>query len=534
MIIIIGSNISEDKLPSFSEYKIIDNVQAAKMTLRVASNPTAIFVHESLSNDFNTPLITQAVRDSFIYFSSDKDLLKKISGISGDDKPVEPVEPKVIEPTETKVAAPKVEVKPPVKVEQKAGVSPKVEIKAPEQKPIETKIAEPKVETKVIEPKAEVKPPVKDTSVTLDKSTPKVSTDSRANKEVTPAVQTIKPQQPIPQSSADIDDITEIEEDDVLSNSFKIPTSLTGNYDAMAAKLKAKEEQLTQFQQMFTEKCAEYDAIIQEQDDSTAALAKTYENKLKEASTAFNKLKNDYAFATSTTGKYHVYAEKSKGVLKEGFAPAEKEVIQNLGLDLRVMCTAGDVTDMHFMMQQNIETFKENYVFVDLTGTHFFDMLYNTNIGGVLKLFNPLTPTEMNELRGSFFRKDNAIILAEYNYHDIMLLDADWVTFFSNLKDLFGDIPIILLFNSISSFSVLYTLSKLSTIFKGYVHLRCNYFSIQNTYTRLRLVPQSRGIKIVATYYFDDVKSVIEELGKKYEVKMSTDVLSLTTIEGKP
>ena len=520
MIIIIGSSISEDKLPTFSEFKIIESAAEAKMTLRLTNNPTAVFVHESLAKDLNTPLVSKAIRDNFIYFSNDNELLKKISGISDEDGA-----------TETKAEEPKVETK----VEPKANVGVNETPKKPE-KP--TVIVPPapvemgsKGETRgssVVDPKKETETaPV---APIIPVATPVATTEKKS---ATSGV--IIPETKSVVSTSTDDGITEIDEtdDDVFSNTFKIPMSINGSYDAMAAKLKAKEEQLSQFQQMFTSKCEEYDTMIREQDESTAQIIKTYENKLKEASTAFNKLKNDYSKAMSTTGKYHVYAEKTKGVLKEGFASAEKEAIQSLGLDLCIMCTAGDVTDMHFMMQQNIETFKEDYVFIDFTGTHFFDTMYQTNLSGALRLFSFVSQDELTSLKNSFYHKEKADIIAEYNFHDITFLDSDWVTFFKNLKIMFPDRKIILLFNSISSFSVLYTLSKLATIFKAYVHLRCSYFSIQNTYTRLRLVPVSRGIKLVATYYFDDVKDIITEVGKKYEIKTSTDILSLSTIENR-
>ena len=508
MIIIIGSSISEDKLPTLSEFKIIEGAAEAKMTLRLTNNPTAVFVHESLAKDLNTPLVSKAIRDNFVYFSNDNDLLKKISGISDEDNSNNEAKQDTVKETPAKpVEVPKKQDKPTVIVPPAPTPAPATAVVSEPAKPVP----------------ADVK---KETGV-------KPGVTSQENK---PAVTNVSTPEAKPVVSTSIDDgITEIDEtdDDVFSNTFKIPMSINGSYDAMAAKLKAKEEQLSQFQQMFTSKCEEYDTMIREQDESTAQIIKTYENKLKEASTAFNKLKNDYSKVTSTTGKYHVYAEKTKGVLKEGFAPAEKEAIQSLGLDLCIMCTAGDVTDMHFMMQQNIETFKEDYVFIDFTGTHFFDTMYQTNLSGALRLFNFVSQDELTSLKNSFYHKEKADIIAEYNFHDITFLDSDWVTFFKNLKIMFPDRKIILLFNSISSFSVLYTLSKLATIFKAYVHLRCSYFSIQNTYTRLRLVPASRGIKLVATYYFDDVKDIITEVGKKYEIKTSTDILSLSTIENR-
>ncbi|MBQ2175487.1 MAG: hypothetical protein II453_10650, partial [Alphaproteobacteria bacterium] len=164
--------------------------------------------------------------------------------------------------------------------------------------------------------------------------------------------------------------------------------------------------------------------------------------------------------------------------------------------------------------------------------TSYFDMVYATKqLGGAFALFNAMTDEQKEQFKQTaVFHKENADIIAEYNFHDIAFLDFEWQTFFANLKDIFGDRRIVLLFNSISSFSVLYTVSELATIFKSYLHLRCSHIAIKNAYMRLKFIPKERGIKIVATYLFDDVNDAITQLGKKYVVITSADVLSITSI----
>ena len=568
MIIIIGSSIAVDDLPSFSEYKIFEETGPAKIALRMTSNPIAIFVREDLASEFESKLIKQEIRDMFTYFIDDNDLLKKISGVAtndtesrgnniekqtgyqnadtiqtqstgqtqkqtgyqnadnGDNKGI--AQAQSIGQTQSMGQTQKqtgYQNADTMQTQKQTGYQNVDTMQAQKQTGYQnadtvakqtgfTGVApQPQVQP-VTSPKQTgftgVAPPKQDNTVK--------SVSNLNNLEI--------PKEP------DDDIITEID-DDVLSDAFKIPISQNGSYDALSAKLKAKEAQLLQFQDMYKAKCEEYESMLNEQDVETANLIQTYEDKLKEAFEAFNKLKADYASVSSTTGKYHIYAEKSKGVLREGFAASEKEIIQNLGINLKVMCTSGDITDMHFMIKENIETFKEDYVIIDLTGEHFFDMIYQCLPVGALKLFQTLSDEAVDKIRGSVCHKEKCDILTAFDFHDIIFLDADWVTFFKNIKTLFPDRQILLVFNSISSFSVLYTLSKLATIFKAYVHLRCSYFSIQNTFTRLRLVPLERGIKLVATYYFDDVKDIISEVGKKYEIKMSTDVLSFSAIDGK-
>ena len=524
MIFVIGTDLTEEQLPSFTEYELFSNDDAvgAKMKLRIAQGVTAVYINEQLRSVYSqsTGVIPKPVRDMFTYFNNDEELLTLISG---GDTPKEPVK-------ESKKSSSKVKKEEAVSLMDATDgkdtaddtvVSTPLVPHVPNvpQAPIVPHI--PRVShAPIVPPVAAVQP----TEAPMQVQEDGVSDDTDDVAVTYSGTTEVK--------SSGVDGIEDIDdEDDFTLSAFKIPGTAGGNYDSVASKLEAREKQLEQYKSMMAEKGKEFEDTLQEMDAANAEMISAYEKKLSEASQAFSKVKSDLAYALSTTGKYHLYAERFRSILKEGFEPTVKEEIKALNLDLIVMCTADNVTDMQYLVQQNIDQFKENCVFIDMTDASYFNMVYGVKLGGVFDLFTELTDAQKEEFMVKVLHRGNADLTAEYNFHDIAFLDCDWLQFFKNLKELFPDRKIVLLFNSISSFSVMYTVSELATIFRSYLHLRCSPVAIKNAYMRLKFIPKERGIKIVATYLFDDVKDAIKQLGQKYVVVTSPDVLSITEID---
>lgn len=516
MIFIIGSDLTEEQLPSFTDYKIfpMGQYRSAKMALRVAANKnlTIAYIHEDLRSEFEVgTLITEELYEKIKFFKDEQYILKELtisSDVNTSEKQAEQDTTQAVE-TDAKPVQSENKTMQPDKADKVDKVDKADKVDKPAQP------SQPPQPSQPVENVADKTEVGKQPANVIELSATQSEDDGVTfmNKEV-----------------AGVEDIDD--DDDFNLTGFKIPTSAGGNYDAVTAKLEAKEKQLEQYRAMMAERVQEFDETLKEMDAANSELITAYENKLTEATKAFNKVKTDLVYALSTTGKYHLYAERYRSILKEGFEPNIKEAIKSLNLNVAVMCTADNVIDMHYLIQQNIEQFKENCVFVDFTGTSYFDMVYATKqLGGAFALFNTMTDEQKEQFKQTaVFHKENADIIAEYNFHDIAFLDFEWQTFFANLKDIFGDRRIVLLFNSISSFSVLYTVSELATIFKSYLHLRCSHIAIKNAYMRLKFIPKERGIKIVATYLFDDVNDAITQLGKKYVVITSADVLSITSI----
>ena len=491
MIFIIGTKLTEDQLPSFTEYKIYGDANAtgAKVSLRVASDLTVAYINKKFESTFAAGgIIPKEVHDKFVFFNTDEEVLKLINGGSAEEAETDD--------TDTLLDS----------VDDKADSTV-----------TEASNSEVKDEQKSV---VEVAQKTETSSVTV--------TDPPVVKNVDDTDDDI-----IFSGNSSLNKVKDIDEsDDFDFDSFKIPTSSAGNYDAVAAKLEAKERQLEQYKSMMTEKINEYEDIIKELDADRENVIKTFDAKIKEAQEAFTKAQATINALSNTTGKYHTYAERHKMMLSEVFDSGVKDAIKALGLNLMVMFAEGGVSDMQYLAHQSIEQFKEDCVFIDLTGETYFDLVFKAKFGDALKLFDDMTDNDVELFKGRIVNKENASIIAETMFHDIVFLDADWLKFFTNIKRVFGtERKIVLLLGSATSFSVAHTVSRLSTIFNTYVHLKCSYATIKSVFNHLKFYPNSRNIKVVATYLFDEANAAINKIGEKYAVITSADILSIASID---
>lgn len=478
MIFIVGTQLTEEQLPSFSEYKIFTDSSAmgAKVALRIASDLTVAYINKKFESSFAPGnLIPESVYKKCVFFSTDEEVLKLINGESDNATESDTLLDNVEDKSTTSTVA--------------TGVT-------------------------------ETKAPVEEVSAenTVKRSEPVIA-EVDADEDI------------IFSGNSSLDKVKDInDEDDFDIDSFKIPTSSVGNYDAVAAKLESKEKQLEQYKSLMTEKVAEYEEIIKELDTDRENIIAQYDSKIKEAQEAFAKAQATINSLTNTTGKFHTYAERPKIMLSEVFESSVKDAIKALGLNLTVMFAEGGVADMQYLISQSIDKYKEDYVYIDLTGESYFDIMYKSKFGEALKLFEEMSDTDVEVFKSKVVHRENADIIADYLFHDIIFLDADWLRFFTNVKRVFGDRKIILMFGSVASFPVSYTISRLATLFNTYIHFKCSFTSIKSAFNHLKFFPSGRNIKVVATFLFDEANNAINKLGEKYAVITSADILSLETI----
>ena len=471
MIFIIGTQLTEDQLPSFTEYRLFADSDAmgAKVALKIATDLTTAYINKKFEGSFVPgALIPESVYKKFVFFKNDEELLKILNGDSDVESDT------LLDNISDGVDEDKVDI-------SDNGLSDKNNVEVRSSEPV----------------------------------TSEVNTDEDI----------------IFLGNSSLDKVRDInDEDDFDIETFKIPTSSTGNYDAVAAKLEAKEKQLEQFKALMTEKVAEYEEIIKELDAERGNIIEQFDKKIKEAQEAFTKAQATINSLTNTTGKYHTYAERPKIMLSEVFEPSVSDAIKGLGLNITVMFAEGGVADMQYLISQSIDKFRENYVYIDLTGESYFDIMYKSKLGDALKLFDEMSDNDIEVFKSKIVHRENADIIAEYLFHDIMFLDADWLRFFTNVKRLFGDRKIILMLGSVASFPVSYTISRLAPLFTTYLHFKCSFTAIKSAFNYLKFFPNGRNIKVVATFLFDEASSAINKLGEKYAVITSPDILSLETI----
>ena len=508
MIFIVGTNLTEDQLPSFTEYKLYtdDTATGAKVSLRVASDLTVAYINKKFESVFAAGgIIPKEVHDKFVFFNTDEEVLRLINGesetvddVDDSDTLLDSIEEKETEITNVNAQSEAVKMAVPEAVKT-------VEHEAVKTVESNVEIAQnstAKIENKVIITSPTVKDVDNDEDIIF-------LSNSSLNK--------VK----------DIDD-----DDDFEFDTFKIPSSTVGNYDAVAAKLEAKEKQIEQYKARMTEKINECDEIIRDLEADRDKVIAQYDAKIKEAQEAFTKAQATITSLSATSGKYHTYAERHKMMLSEIFDAETSAAIKGLGLDLMIMFAGGAVYDMQCLIHKSIDQFKENYVYIDLTGETYFDMVFKTKFNDVLQLFDDMTDNDVELYRGRVLHRENAELVAENLFHDILFLDADWLRFFTNIKRVFGtDKKIVLLLGAASSFSVAHTISRLSMIFNTYIHFKCSYAAIKSVFNHLKFYPNNRNIKVVATGLFDEASGAINKLGEKYAVITSPDEISIATID---
>lgn len=497
MIFIVGTNLTEDQLPSFTEYKLYndDTATGAKVSLRVASDLTVAYINKKFESVFAAGgIIPKEVHDKFVFFNTDEEVLRLINGESETDV-VDDADDSdtLLSSVEDNISVQSNASNANTKNANNADTGSKVEAVQSE---------DVKTDNKVIITSPTVKDVDEDEDIIF-------LSNSSLNK--------VK----------DIDD-----DDDFEFDAFKIPASTVGNYDAVAAKLEAKERQLEQYKARMTEKINECDDIIRDLEADRDKVLAQYEAKIKEAQEAFTKAQTTINSLSTTSGKYHTYAERHKMMLSEIFDDDTSAAIKALGLDLMVMFAGGAVYDMQCLIHKSIDQFKENYVYIDLTGETYFDMVFKKKFSDTLQLFDEMTDNDVELYRGRVLHRENADIIAENLFHDILFLDADWLRFFTNIKRVFGtDKKIVLLLGAASSFSVAHTISRLSMLFNTYIHFKCSYAAIKSVFNHLKFYPNNRNIKVVATGLFDEASGAINKLGEKYAVITSPDEISIATID---
>ena len=510
MIFIVGTKLTEDQLPDFTEYKIFadSNAMGAKVALRVASDLTVAYINKKFESTFAPGgIIPESVYKKCVFFGSDEEVLKLING-------------------ENK--------------EEKTEINNVDSINNINDDNDDNDINDVNDDNTLLDNVDENKSNVIELPQTINENNKTNGVEEQGNS-IAEDVRRTEPtvvnkyvdEDIIFSGNNSLDKVRDIEEDDDFDiETFKIPTSSVGNYDAVSAKLEAKERQLDQYKSLMTEKVNEYEDLIKELDADRENIIKQYDAKIKEAQEAFSKAQATINILSNTTGKYHTYAERHKMMLSEVFDPSVKESIKALGLNLMVMFAEGGVDNMQYLASQSIEQFKENCVFIDLTGESYFDMMYKSKFGDALRLFDEMSDSDIENFKSKVVHKENADIIAEYLFHDIMFLDADWLRFFTNVKRLFGtERKIVLMLGSVASFPVSYTISRLSTLFNTYIHFKCSFPSIKSAFNHLRFFPNGRNIRIIATFLFDEANSAINKLGEKYAVTTSADILSIATID---
>lgn len=322
--------------------------------------------------------------------------------------------------------------------------------------------------------------------------------------------------------------VTDVTADDLIEDvDVSLPDTFNcepyDDTDSLKLRLKSKEDQLNQVYAMLQSANDNAERNFSEWNE----LENSYKNKLKEAQNALETCKAKVAELQSSSGKYEIYGRHPNALLQEGFSSEEKSVINELGLNLQVMFNGTDIYRMYDTVKKTIEQSNEGYVFIDLVGDYILSRTYKVKDSSAsLLLLNKMSNKDIERVKAGTVTVGNSQIVTCKPYHDIMLLDIDWGIALSNIKAMFPNRRVVILFGSIQSFAVEYTVSKFATLFKTTVFVKCSPFGINFVYGKMKFIPNSRGIKWMVSDYYDGSETLLQKVSKEYSVK-SGDLMIL-------
>lgn len=482
MIIIMGSTgLEESQLPLADslEYKLVGESDNMKMSLRMSgksSNCVAIYIASRWKSMVDGEKLSPQVLAKIKYFDSDEDLVSMLGGTQKEDKPISVTKEHPLSTTK------------------------------------EYSMSNAKRGMEVYERVSDI-------------LTPKSDGDDGEKDTEDMGVQVISKgtEKMVDEEATDTSVITDVSTD-LPTDFLCLPDLETDN---LKIKLRNKEKQIAQLQAMLKEARTELDETYEENEQQMLDLKATFEAKLQEAEGVVNGLKEQIHTLNQSSGKYKLYSEHPKALLKEGFSQSEVQVIKSLDLNLQVICSCGEIASMMTMVKKSVSD-GEDCVFIDLTGDYYLTSTYKSKDASLL-LFG--SGMDLSDVQSKVYTENKVSFVSCNPYHDILLLDADWGTFLTNVARVFPNRRIFLLFNSITSFAVEYTVAKFSTLFRTNLFLRCNPLVINYAYGRLNTIPESRGIKWLVSDFYKEAEMLLKMVGKKYAVMTNGSIFSVALLE---
>lgn len=493
MVLITGTDLDVSQLPhnDMIEYQI-ENVRMNIKLKTVAKSPTCfqIYIAENKRTEYT---ITDELVSKIVYFKDDDDLLKKLdAGETSSEKDIF---------DDTPIPEPVIETPPDfTDIRKEAEEEQK---KVEEEKKILQEQGGEKEEKKEDSKRTKKESKKEKVSVSLDKKEEINEKEENRNIEnsIIPTLDLEEAITDLPETMLQIpnlgDDIDSLRE--LLNNKDRIIAQKDGMIKELRQSVdetyKAQEIQLTEVEVMWTQKLAEAQSIIKELESKISGVS------LDAEMTNFLKFIN--------------YAQRNKAVVKEGFTDEEKKEIGRLSSDYTVFaCGSGE---SNYSMLKQVCKYIEHSpdcIILDFTNDIFLSTslkvnLKDTNTMDLLKDdINPLSL--LKDINGTK-------IIPTTSYNDIALLNINWVKLLRKIDDLASGKHVILLFGNINNFNVRYTVSKLASLMKLYVFVKCSPIILTVLYGDIQFIPKSR-VNIVALDYIDIVKSILSALAKSFNV----------------
>lgn len=298
---------------------------------------------------------------------------------------------------------------------------------------------------------------------------------------------------------------------------FSIPT-IAEDTDSIKEKLVSKDRIIAQKDAQLAEMLKSLDDLYKLQDIQLVEIKDVYDKRIDEANTALsmaNQKLKEAAIPEDLNGflKFASYAQNPRASLREGYTREEIQSLGKLTSKIHVFAMAAGDSNISFMKSLNdlIER-KPNALIVDFSNDQ--SIISRQRIKPMLNSIHLKDPeidvaTVVHDLKGT-------MLIPTGVYNDIALLTMDWLNIIKRLDRIAKGRPIIFIFNSINSFAVRYTFSKLSTIGEGSVFVKCNPVILMSAFSDMSFIPENR-FRVVALNHFDGVNTILERISKTHK-----------------
>lgn len=488
MILITGTNLQVNQLPhnDMLEYQI-DNLKMNIKLKTVAKSPACfqVYIAEDKRTEYT---ITDEIANKIVYFKDDNDLLRLLEdGQVQNNKDI-------FDDSENEV--PTVEIPPDFS-----------DIKKEADELEEKRLQEEKLQEEKAKKDDEGRP-----IVHLKKDDENIENNAEKNfgnlenlesseNSLIPSIDLEEANTDLPETMLQIPNLTDDTDSlkELLANKDRIIAQKDGMIKELRQSVddtyRAQEIQLNELEDMWMKKLEDAQAIIQDLESKISGVSLDSE--------MMNFL------------KFIQYAQSNKAVVKEGFTDKEKEEMGRLSSNYTVFaCGAGDST---YGMLKQIRKYIENSpdcIILDFTNDNFLasTLKINSKTSNTMSLLkddiNPISL--LKDIKGTKF-------IPTTNYNDIALLNINWAKLLRKIDDMASGKQVILMFGNINNFSIRYTVSKLASIMKLFIFVKCSPIILSVLYSDVQFIPKSR-VNLVALDYIDVVKNILSELAKSFNV----------------
>lgn len=273
--------------------------------------------------------------------------------------------------------------------------------------------------------------------------------------------------------------------------------------------------------------------IMQEQQIKDLRI--TYDNRLSESisrSKQLEKQVKDMEIPQDIRKflKYASYLSSPRAKLQEGFYKDEMSRYNKTNSQVHIFANAGGTgVDMSGQYILNLLKGKESVVLIDFSN----DMYLRHR----LKAPPSLTSLKLDEPDVSVEKNAFKVGVSHYvptsMFHDIALLGMDWIEILNKVNTFAKGRRVIFMFNSISSFAVKHTFSRLCTIGQGFVLAESKPSVLATLIVDLKFFPP-QSLTVIVFKYIKEVQEILQMFTNNFAVKAFGNITDWSTVWSEP